>query len=172
LLLAIGLALLAAVATADAADLTGDWSAVRSSTHNVLGPAGAWWVRDRVEGAVEVCLDHEVTAARAADGGVRLEVAASDGGERDAVLVTCEAGVEREAARRALPPGPVRLGVEARGYDLRFHAGPELVGAVSGEPLSDEVAGGFFGTLVGVFATGRGSTATIEWFEYAPLPEG
>jgi hypothetical protein len=103
---------------------------------------------------------------------VRLEVAASAGGERDAVLVTCEAGVEREVARRALPPGPVRLGVEARGYDLRFHAGPELVGAVSGEPLSDEVAGGFFGTLAGVFATGRGSTATIEWFEYAPLPEG
>jgi len=102
---------------------------------------------------------------------VRLEVAASDGGERDAVLVTCEAGVEREVARRALPPGPVRLGVEGQGYDLRFHAGPELVGAVSGEQLSDEVAGGFFGTLAGVFATGGGTAATVGWFEYAPLPE-
>jgi xylan 1,4-beta-xylosidase len=100
---------------------------------------------------------------------VRLEVAASGGGERDAVLVACEAGVEREVARRALPPGPVRLGVEACGYDLRFHAGPELVGSVSGELLSDEVAGGFFGTLAGVFATGRGSAASVEWWEYAPL---
>jgi xylan 1,4-beta-xylosidase len=103
---------------------------------------------------------------------VRLEVAASAGGERDVVLVTCEAGAEREVARRALPPGPVRLGVEARGYDLRFHAGPELVGSVSGELLSDEVAGGFFGTLAGVFATGRGSVASVEWWEYTPLADG
>jgi xylan 1,4-beta-xylosidase len=86
--------------------------------------------------------------------------------------VTCEAGAEREVARRALPPGPVRLGVEARGYDLRFHAGPELVGSVSGELLSDEVAGGFFGTLAGVFATGRGSVASVEWWEYTPLADG
>ncbi|MCI3269509.1 NAD(P)-binding domain-containing protein [Streptomyces cylindrosporus] len=39
-----------------------------------LGPAGAWWVRDRVEPAVEVLLAHEVTAARAVPGGVRLEL--------------------------------------------------------------------------------------------------
>ncbi|MET8976279.1 NAD(P)-binding domain-containing protein [Streptomyces sp. NPDC004539] len=30
---------------------------------DALGPAGAWWVRDRVEGVVEVLLGHEVTAA-------------------------------------------------------------------------------------------------------------
>ncbi|MES5820986.1 FAD-dependent oxidoreductase [Streptomyces sp. RG80] len=39
-----------------------------------LGPAGAWWVRDRVGPAVEVLLAHEVAAARAVPGGVRLEV--------------------------------------------------------------------------------------------------
>ncbi|NEB02027.1 NAD(P)-binding domain-containing protein [Streptomyces sp. SID13726] len=39
-----------------------------------LGPAGAWWVRDRVEGNVEVLLGREVTAAREVAGGVRLEV--------------------------------------------------------------------------------------------------
>ncbi|WP_428934618.1 NAD(P)-binding domain-containing protein [Streptomyces sp. ACT015] len=39
-----------------------------------LGPAGAWWVRDRVEPAVEVLLGHEATAARAVPGGVRLDV--------------------------------------------------------------------------------------------------
>jgi hypothetical protein len=72
-----------------------------------------------------------------------------------------------------LPPGPVRLGVEARGHDLRFHAGDEPVGAVDGGFLSDDVAGGFFGTLAGAFATGGGTAgeavATVEWFEYAPL---
>ncbi|GAB7108510.1 hypothetical protein JCM4814A_68240 [Streptomyces phaeofaciens JCM 4814] len=40
-----------------------------------LGPAGAWWVRDRVEGAVEIRLGQNVTAARAVAGGVRLELA-------------------------------------------------------------------------------------------------
>jgi thioredoxin reductase len=30
---------------------------------DALGPAGAWWVRDRVEGVVEVLLGHEVTSA-------------------------------------------------------------------------------------------------------------
>jgi xylan 1,4-beta-xylosidase len=103
----------------------------------------------------------------------RLEVAASAGGERDVVLVTCRAGSETVVARRPLPPGPALLGVEARGHDLRFHAGREPVGAVDGGFLSDEEAGGFFGTLAGVFATANGTAsggaATVEWFEYAAL---
>jgi len=45
-----------------------------------LGPAGAWWVRDRVERAVEVLLDHEVREAHAVPGGVRLEVASRTSG--------------------------------------------------------------------------------------------
>ncbi|MFI5797542.1 FAD-dependent oxidoreductase [Streptomyces sp. NPDC051677] len=51
-----------------------------------LGPAGAWWVRDRVEGSVEVRLDHEVTAARAVPGGVRLEVTGADSFETEHVI--------------------------------------------------------------------------------------
>lgn len=38
-----------------------------------LGPAGAWWVRDRVEGAVELLLGQEVAAAYPVQGAVRLE---------------------------------------------------------------------------------------------------
>ncbi|MDL5201663.1 NAD(P)-binding domain-containing protein [Streptomyces sp. ALI-76-A] len=44
-----------------------------------LGPAGAWWVRDRVEPRVEMLLGHEVTAARAVPGGVRLETVSRTG---------------------------------------------------------------------------------------------
>lgn len=51
-----------------------------------LGPAGAWWVRDRVEGSVEVGLGHEVTAARAVPGGVRLEVTGADAIETEHVI--------------------------------------------------------------------------------------
>src|SRR5207244_1147863 len=49
LLLAVGLALSAAVLSAGTADLNGDWAAVRTSTHNWLGPAGAWLARSLVE---------------------------------------------------------------------------------------------------------------------------
>ncbi|MEU0024820.1 NAD(P)-binding domain-containing protein [Streptomyces sp. NPDC006335] len=57
-----------------------------------LGPAGAWWVRDRVEGAVEVLPGHEVAAARSVrDGaGVRLEVVHRSGGEGPGVLAPLE----------------------------------------------------------------------------------
>ncbi|MCX4908591.1 NAD(P)-binding domain-containing protein [Streptomyces sp. NBC_00878] len=44
-----------------------------------LGPAGAWWVRDRVEPVVEMLLGREVSAARAVPGGVRLETVSRTG---------------------------------------------------------------------------------------------
>ncbi|MEV0318832.1 NAD(P)-binding domain-containing protein [Streptomyces sp. NPDC050658] len=44
---------------------------------SALGPAGAWWVRDRVESRVDVLLDHEVAAASVAGGQVRLEIRGS-----------------------------------------------------------------------------------------------
>ncbi|MEV7128810.1 NAD(P)-binding domain-containing protein [Streptomyces sp. NPDC093260] len=44
-----------------------------------LGPAGAWWVRDRVERAVELLPGHEIASARAAGGGLRLETVRVDG---------------------------------------------------------------------------------------------
>ncbi|USQ88419.1 lysine N(6)-hydroxylase/L-ornithine N(5)-oxygenase family protein [Streptomyces phaeoluteigriseus] len=51
-----------------------------------LGPAGAWWVRDRVENAVPVRLGQEVTAARAVPGGVRLEVRGASSVETEHVI--------------------------------------------------------------------------------------
>ncbi|WP_327700126.1 NAD(P)-binding domain-containing protein [Streptomyces sp. NBC_00459] len=50
-----------------------------------LGPAGAWWVRDRVEPAVEVLLGQEVAKAReltGAGGGVRLDTVTRSGERR------------------------------------------------------------------------------------------
>ncbi|MEH0423507.1 NAD(P)-binding domain-containing protein [Streptomyces sp. B21-083] len=50
-----------------------------------LGPAGAWWVRDRVEPAVEVLLGQEVASAReltVAGGGVRLDTVTRSGERR------------------------------------------------------------------------------------------
>lgn len=44
-----------------------------------LGPAGAWWLRDRFEGAVPVLLGHRIRAASPASGGVRLDLTTSTG---------------------------------------------------------------------------------------------
>ncbi|MFD9318182.1 NAD(P)-binding domain-containing protein [Streptomyces sp. NPDC060053] len=71
-----------------------------------LGPAGAWWVRDRVEGSVRVRLDHEVTAARAVPGGVRLEVAGADSFETEHVIAAT--GFKATRDRLGLLSGELR----------------------------------------------------------------
>ncbi|MES4890281.1 NAD(P)-binding domain-containing protein [Streptomyces sp. NPDC096012] len=45
-----------------------------------LGPAGAWWVRERVERRVEVVLGREIVSAREVPYGLRLETAGRRGG--------------------------------------------------------------------------------------------
>ncbi|MFJ1804829.1 MULTISPECIES: NAD(P)-binding domain-containing protein [unclassified Streptomyces] len=71
-----------------------------------LGPAGAWWVRDRVEGSVEVRLDHEVTAARAVPGGVRLDMTGAESFETEHVIAAT--GFKATRDRLALLSGELR----------------------------------------------------------------
>ncbi|MBK3636687.1 NAD(P)-binding domain-containing protein [Streptomyces asoensis] len=71
-----------------------------------LGPAGAWWVRDRVEGSVEVRLDHEVAAARAVSGGVRLEMAGAESFETEHVIAAT--GFKATRDRLTLLSGELR----------------------------------------------------------------
>jgi FAD-dependent urate hydroxylase len=47
----------------------------------VLGPLGAWWLRDRVDGKLPVLEGHRVTSARADAGKVTLGVASAAGSE-------------------------------------------------------------------------------------------
>ncbi|MCF3965424.1 FAD-dependent oxidoreductase [Streptomyces fuscigenes] len=47
---------------------------------SALGPAGAWWLRERFEGAVEVRLGEQIVAAAPAGGRLRLRLADADGG--------------------------------------------------------------------------------------------
>jgi thioredoxin reductase len=45
------------------------------AVRTVLGPAGAWWLRERVLGRIPLLLGHTVRAAEAKDGRVRLQIA-------------------------------------------------------------------------------------------------
>lgn len=69
-----------------------------------LGPAGAWWVRDRVESRVEVLLDHEVVTASAVAGRVRLATVgnACGGPDFDTDHVIAATGFKATGARLGL----------------------------------------------------------------------
>ncbi|MFD5812821.1 NAD(P)-binding domain-containing protein [Streptomyces sp. NPDC127038] len=47
--------------------------------HTVLGPSGAWWLRDRVDDRIPVLCGRTVRSAEAEDGRVRLDVEIMDG---------------------------------------------------------------------------------------------
>ncbi|PWI18306.1 dimethylaniline monooxygenase [Streptomyces sp. Act143] len=83
-----------------------------------LGPAGAWWVRDRVEPAVEVLLGHEVAAARAVPGGLRLDVtdAAGSLGTLETGHVIAATGFRATADRLGLLSADLRTAL-ATGAD-------------------------------------------------------
>ncbi|MFJ9706820.1 NAD(P)/FAD-dependent oxidoreductase [Streptomyces sp. NPDC101234] len=75
-----------------------------------LGPAGAWWVRERVESGVEVLLGREMTAARATAGGVRLDTAGPGGGmgTLETEHVIAATGFKATRERLGLLAGEVR----------------------------------------------------------------
>ncbi|MEU4449635.1 glycoside hydrolase family 43 protein [Actinosynnema sp. NPDC050801] len=104
------------------------------------------------------------------------------------VEVIARIGPLRHAvARRAVPTGPVvltvttrtedllppsatgahdvHLGIAATGPDtIAFHLGNDLLAELDGRYLSTEVASGFTGRVIGMYAT-EGSAA-FDWFEY------
>lgn len=75
-------------------------------------------------------------------------------------------------------PGPLVLELEADTWTYRFRAGSNacemnIVGTGATKFLSTEVAGGFTGVYIGLYATGNGSAcaspADFSWFDYEEL---
>jgi alpha-N-arabinofuranosidase len=78
-------------------------------------------------------------------------------------------------AQRPLEPGAVRLSIDASEYKYVFRVGGdcgELSELAQGDTryLSTEVAGGFIGVFVAMYATGNGAparaAADFDWFDY------
>ncbi|WP_328338905.1 lysine N(6)-hydroxylase/L-ornithine N(5)-oxygenase family protein [Streptomyces violaceus] len=103
-----------------------------------LGPAGAWWVRDRVEGVVELLPGHEVAAACAVPGGVRLDT------------------VSRAGAPRSLETEHVIAATGFRAHCDRLGLlSPELRGALAALPDGSPAVGhGFESSHPGLFFAG------------------
>lgn len=112
---------------------------------------------------------------------LRFLVHGSDSGaHRELRAVRRAGGVDEPVAVVALPPGPVELGVRAGGQDYRFGyrlgAGSwQHVTTMDGSVLSTQVAGGFTGAFLGLYAAttddGRPSrsVADVDWFDYEPV---
>ena len=77
----------------------------------VLGPAGGWWLKDRVDGVVDVLTSHQLLGAQAQGSGIRL---ALDGPERsafDADHVIAGTGFRIDIARLPFLPEDLRAQV-------------------------------------------------------------
>jgi hypothetical protein len=112
---------------------------------SVLGPAGAWWLRDRVEGRVDVRVSTAIHAARPRpDGGVRLE------------LVSPARGVEALDVDRVLAATGYRVEIGRLSF-----LSPGILTRVrrtGGAPVLDA---SFQSSVAGLYFTGLAAAATF-----------
>ncbi|WP_405014730.1 glycoside hydrolase family 43 protein [Kitasatospora sp. NBC_01539] len=109
---------------------------------------------------------------------VRLLVDRGPSGGRVVRLTVRDRGTDTVRAELPLGPGPVLLGVTARGQDLAFTRTPQggpaaEVGRVDGRILNSGHTGSFTGTYLGVYATSPHPTAAradFDFFRYSPGP--
>jgi hypothetical protein len=106
---------------------------------SALGPAGAWWLRERFEQAVEVRLGERVAAAAAVRGRVRLDLVTASG--RPDVLET-----DHVIAATGFTPGLDRLGL----LDDELRGRMRTVGSTS----APEASAAFESSYPGLFLAG------------------
>ncbi|HEX3043985.1 MAG TPA: glycoside hydrolase family 43 protein [Bacillota bacterium] len=91
-------------------------------------------------------------------------------------LIKCQNGAETNLAEGKCSEGMICLKITASGQDYNFYYGsaPERMAAlaknVDGRILSVDLAGGFVGTCIGLYASSNGQTsqnhADFDWFDY------
>lgn len=102
---------------------------------------------------------------------LRLEISGCH--QRTARVVRRAGGVDETAGALPINDGLVRLGVEVHGPDLEFRLNDggawRVVARCDASHLSYRVAGGFFGVVIGMFASSNGNpssgSADFDWFE-------
>ncbi|WP_457027897.1 NAD(P)-binding domain-containing protein [Kitasatospora sp. P5_F3] len=110
----------------------------------VLGPSGAWWLRDRVEGRVRLLTGHRLGSVQESAGQVRLSLHRPGG------------GTELLDADHVLAATGYRVDVDRLGL-----LGPELrrgLRRIEGAPRLDET---FQSSVPGLYFTGLASAATF-----------
>jgi alpha-N-arabinofuranosidase len=109
----------------------------------------------------------------------RFVVVGTQGGQAVIRLIKRHAGEEFVLEEQSIGEGRIYFKVEAYGQDYSFYVGnqPEtwqpIAENVDGRILSTNVAGGFVGAYVGMYASSNGqpseNVADFDWFEYVKL---
>jgi hypothetical protein len=99
-----------------------------TKARTVLGPCGAWWLRDRVEGVVEVLSGYTIRGAESSGSCVRLLL---DGPERSTIdvdHVIAGTGFRVDISRLAFLPAELRRGITTiNGYPMVTRVGESTV---------------------------------------------
>jgi FAD-dependent urate hydroxylase len=94
----------------------------------VLGPLGAWWLRPRVEGVIEILGRTHVRAAESRGSGVRLLLDGPSRSSLDVDHVIAGTGFHMDLARLAYLPEDLRARIATRGgYPVLTRAGESTV---------------------------------------------
>jgi thioredoxin reductase len=110
-----------------------------TKARTVLGPAGAWWLKDRVDGVIEVLTGHQLRGAEPSGSGVRLRL---DGPRQQAVEadhVIAGTGFRIDIARLPFLPEELRNRIETLNrYPVVSRAGESSVPGLyfAGAPAS------------------------------------
>lgn len=97
----------------------------------VLGPSGAWWLRDRVEGVVESLTGHQVREAVPHSGGVRLSLIGPAATTMDVDHVIAGTGFRAEVAGLPFLSEELLARVaSAQGFPVLSRAGESTVGGL------------------------------------------
>ena len=80
-----------------------------------LGPKGAWWLRDRVEGVLEVLTGHQLRSAEPQGSGVRLHLDSPEPSSIDADHVIAGTGFRIDVSRLTFLSQEIQAGIETRG---------------------------------------------------------
>lgn len=109
---------------------------------------------------------------------LRLEITGVE--DRTARVVRRVGGADEVVGSTTVTPGLLRLGVECHGADAEFRVnddgGWRIVARCDVGALSYRSAGGFFGVVIGMFASSNGkrgsAVADFDWFEFDDLHGG
>jgi FAD-dependent urate hydroxylase len=99
-----------------------------TKTRTTFAPSGAWWLRNRVEGVIDMLLDHRVTGVEAHGSGVRLRLDGARQPSVDADHVIAGTGFRIDAARLPFFGEEIKTGLVTRsGFPLVNRAGESSV---------------------------------------------
>jgi FAD-dependent urate hydroxylase len=79
---------------------------------NALGPAGAWWLKDRVDGVIDITTGHRIKKASPEKDGVRLELDGPQKSSIDVDHVMCGTGFNLDLASLPFVPETLRSSIK------------------------------------------------------------